>query len=176
FNQRQRLDLSYNITNNTFNLDGLYISFSKNPVYTDNCKDVQLFITIHPLYKSDSWTLEIYAETFYNGKKYKSREFKIIPSACEPNWECSGWVCIDDDIMTRNCQDTNHCAYAYNKPIERTGCETISAAEQISISFKNLSEPKNPLRIIILILAVGILTTVFAISIRRYKFKRDRNL
>ena len=55
FNQRQRLDLSYNITNNTFNLDGLYISFSKNPVYTDNCKDVQLFISIDPLYKPDTW-------------------------------------------------------------------------------------------------------------------------
>ena len=126
FNQRQRLDLSYNITNNTFNLDGLYISFSKNPVYTDNCKNVQVFISTHPLYKPDLWDLEIYAETFYKGKKYKSREFKIIPFACEPNWKCSGWVCIDDDMMTRNCKDTNNCDYSYNKPIERTACETTT--------------------------------------------------
>jgi len=126
FNQRQRLDLSYNITNNTFNLDGLYISFSKNLVYTDNCKDIQLFISIHPLYKPDSWILEIDAETFYKGKKYKSHGFKIIPSFCEPNWECSGWVCIDDDMMTRNCKDTNNCDYSYNKPIERTACETTT--------------------------------------------------
>ena len=127
FNQRQRLDLSYNITNNTFNLDGLYISFSKNLVYTDNCKDIQLFITIPPSYKPDSWNLEIYAETFYKGKKYKSHKLNIIPSGCEPNWRCTGWSeCINDEIMTRNCQDTNNCAYSYNKPIEQTGCETTS--------------------------------------------------
>ena len=127
FKQNQKLDLSYNITNNAFDLDGLYISFSKNPVYTDNCKDIQLFITIPPSYKPDSWNLEIYAETFYKGKKYKSHKFNIIPSGCEPNWRCSGWSeCINNEIMTRNCKDTNNCAYSYNKPIEQTGCEITS--------------------------------------------------
>jgi len=169
FNKKQRLDLSYTITNNTFNLDGLYISFSKNPVYTDNCKDIQVFISTHPAYKSDTWILEIYAETFYKGKKYVSRRFEIISSACEPNWECSGWSeCIDNAVMTRNCQDTNNCAYSYNKPIEKTGCETTSPAEQISLSFKNLYKSKNPLMIISLILVVGILTTFFVIMRKKW--------
>ena len=138
FNQRQRLDLFYNITNNTFNLDGLYISFPENPVYTDNCTNVQLFILTHPLYNPDSWILEIYAETFYKGEKYTSRSSSkhntIIPFICEPNWECSGWSeCINNEIMTRNCKDTHNCAYSYNKPIERTGCETNFTLEGISL-------------------------------------------
>ena len=135
FNQKQRLDLFYNITENTFNLNGLYISFSENPVYNDNCKDVQVFISIDPLYKSDSWVLEIYAETSYKGKKHVSHGIKIIPFVCEPNWKCSGWSeCIDDSVMTRTCKDTHNCAYSYNKPNEITGCEISS---QVLIEEKN---------------------------------------
>ena len=41
---------------------------------------------------------------------------------CEPNWECTGWKCINNETMTRTCTDTNKCASPYNKPIEQTGC------------------------------------------------------
>ncbi len=128
FNKNQRLDLFYDITNNTFNLDGLYISFSENHILipANSCKDFQVIISIDPLYKPDSWVLEIYAETFYKEKKYTSDRIKIISSTCQPNWECSGWSECNNAIMTRTCKDTNHCAYSYNKPIEKTGCEIPS--------------------------------------------------
>jgi len=45
FNKNQRLDLSY-IIKNIFNLDGLDIFFLENPVYTDKCKNIQVFIII----------------------------------------------------------------------------------------------------------------------------------
>jgi len=47
---------------------------------------------------------------------------------CEPNWKCSGWGECENGLMTRECQDTNHCDYAYNRPIEETGCEMTSKA------------------------------------------------
>lgn len=47
---------------------------------------------------------------------------------CKPNWKCSAWSECENAERTRNCYDTNHCAYSYNKPIEETGCEIISRA------------------------------------------------
>jgi len=102
FKQTQELDLSYNITNNTFNLDGLYISFSENPVYTDNCKEIQIFISTDPLYKPDSWVLEIYAETLYEGKIYVSRGGRS-----SSYWECGEWSDCINGTQTRICEDIN---------------------------------------------------------------------
>ncbi len=45
---------------------------------------------------------------------------------CDPNWKCSGWSQCENGYMTRDCKDTNHCSYGYNKPIEETGCEFVS--------------------------------------------------
>ena len=45
---------------------------------------------------------------------------------CDVNWGCSGWSECNNDITTRQCYDKNHCEDAYNKPIEKTGCEIIS--------------------------------------------------
>lgn len=47
---------------------------------------------------------------------------------CEPNWKCSGWSECKNGLMTRQCYDSNHCDYAYNRPIEETGCEMTSKA------------------------------------------------
>lgn len=44
---------------------------------------------------------------------------------CEPNWKCSGWSECINGVKTRTCYDSNYCAYQYNKPIEKTGCEII---------------------------------------------------
>ncbi len=45
---------------------------------------------------------------------------------CRPNWECSGWSsCVSaNEVMTRECYDTNYCDVSYDKPIERTLCDT----------------------------------------------------
>jgi len=114
FKQTQKLDLSYNITNNTFNLDGLYISFSENPVYTDNCKDFQLIISAHPLYKPDLWVLEIYAETLYEGKKYVSRG-----GGSSSYWECGEWGDCINATQTRTCSDIGG---VQEDRIETRGC------------------------------------------------------
>jgi len=47
---------------------------------------------------------------------------------CEPNWKCSGWNECENGLMTRQCYDSNHCDYAYNRPIEEIGCEMTSKA------------------------------------------------
>ena len=117
--------------------------------------------------------IEIPEETSQKESKSRTSHTSHFIGACEPNWKCTGWSECSAGFMIRNCKDTNNCAYSYGKPIEKTGCETTSP-EQISLSFKNLSEPKNPLKIISLILAIGILTTIFAISIRRYKLKQQK--
>lgn len=53
-------------------------------------------------------------------------QISIDKRFCEPNWRCSGWSECVNGLMMRNCHDTNHCVYSYNKPIEETGCEIIS--------------------------------------------------
>jgi len=114
FNKNQRLDLSYNITENKSNLDGVYISFSENPVYTDECKDIQIFITTHPLYKPDSWILEIYAETFYKGKTYVSRR-----GGYSSYWECGEWSECINGTQIRTCEDVTRLQV---EMIETRGC------------------------------------------------------
>ena len=47
---------------------------------------------------------------------------------CEPNWKCSGWSECKNGLMTRQCYDSNHCDYAYNRPVEEIGCEMTSKA------------------------------------------------
>jgi len=47
---------------------------------------------------------------------------------CEPNWKCSGWSECKNGLMTRQCYDSNHCDYTYNRPVEETGCEMTSKA------------------------------------------------
>ena len=53
---------------------------------------------------------------------------------CEPNWECTGWSECSNGFRTRNCHDTNNCAYSYNKPIEKTDCETTSTLERVTLT------------------------------------------
>ena len=53
---------------------------------------------------------------------------------CEPNWECTEWSECSNELRTRNCHNTNNCAYSYNKPIERTDCETTFNLEGISLT------------------------------------------
>ena len=53
---------------------------------------------------------------------------------CEPNWECTGWSECSNGFRTRNCHNTNNCAYSYDKPIERTDCETTATLEGITLS------------------------------------------
>ena len=67
-------------------------------------------------------------------KPKTSHKNHFVIGACEPNWKCTGWICINDDIMTRTCKDTNNCVYSYGKPIERTGCETTFTLERISLT------------------------------------------
>ncbi len=43
---------------------------------------------------------------------------------CEPNWECSSWSKCQDSMMSRECKDTNHCSFSYNKPNEQTSCKS----------------------------------------------------
>jgi len=91
---------------------------------------------------------------------------------CEPNWECTGWSGCYSRYMIRNCQDTNNCAYSYNKPIEKTGCETTlileeERAEQASISFKKSYEPKNLLATINWILLITIFVLLITIFFLR---------
>jgi len=100
FNQKQKLDLSYNIINNIFNLDGLSIFFLENPIYTNNCKDIQLFIVTHPSYKPDSWSLETYAETLYEEKIYTSRG-----GGYSSYWECGEWGECINGTQIRICED-----------------------------------------------------------------------
>jgi len=186
FKQTQKLDLSYNITNNTFNLDGLYISFLENPVYTDNCKDIQMFIATHPLYKPDLWVLEIYAETFYKGKKYSVGDDA-------PYWQCGNWSECIDGIQIRSCEDlekelqnrseTKECFLEF-VPLNRKNneSENILNANQESSAFTNvltgavieraINFVKSGTGIIIFISLIGVLTTVFAI--RSYKFKQQK--
>ena len=105
-------------------------------------------------------------------KPKTSRKDNFIIGGCEPNWKCTGWSECSNGFMSRNCQDTNNCLYSYGKPIERTGCETTSTLEGIS-----LGEPSEEVffsRItgaaivfIILIMATGGL-----IFIRFYKPRR----
>ncbi len=45
---------------------------------------------------------------------------------CKPNWKCSGWSECENSWRTRNCYDTNHCAYSFNKPMENLDCGLIS--------------------------------------------------
>jgi len=106
-------------------------------------------------------------------KPKTSHKDNFIIGGCEPNWKCTGWSeCINHAVMTRNCKDTNNCAYSYNKPIEKTGCETIlileeERTEQASISFKNLYEPKNLLETISWILTIGIIILLICIMFTR---------
>ena len=53
---------------------------------------------------------------------------------CEPNWRCTGWSECSNAFRTRTCHDTNNCAYSYNKPIERTDCETTATLEGITLT------------------------------------------
>jgi hypothetical protein len=48
---------------------------------------------------------------------------KFLKFFCDTSWKCSGWGECFDGVMTRNCQDINHCEDPYNKPIEQAGCE-----------------------------------------------------
>jgi len=110
-------------------------------------------------------------------KPKSSHKNHFVIGTCESNWECTGWSeCINHAVMTRSCQDTNNCAYSYNKPIEKTGCETTSilelqgidqATDQSSISFKNLHEPKNLLETISWILTIGIIILLICIMFIR---------
>ena len=43
---------------------------------------------------------------------------------CYPNWECGGWGECSNGIMTRKCKDTNYCVDVFNKPLEKSGCES----------------------------------------------------
>ena len=52
---------------------------------------------------------------------------------CESNWECTDWSECIRGFRTRHCSDTNNCSYSYNKPIQRTDCETTFNLEGISL-------------------------------------------
>jgi len=52
---------------------------------------------------------------------------------CESNWECTDWSECIRGFRTRICHDTNNCSYSYNKPIQRTDCETTFNLEGISL-------------------------------------------
>ena len=43
---------------------------------------------------------------------------------CDVNWKCSGWNECVNGIMTRTCTDSNNCDTAYNKPAERSDCNS----------------------------------------------------
>ena len=79
--------------------------------------------------------VEIPEETSQKESKSKTSHTSRFIGTCEPNWRCTGWSeCINNEIMTRNCKDTNNCSYSYNKPIERTDCETNFTLEGISLT------------------------------------------
>jgi len=50
-------------------------------------------------------------------------------SLCEPNWKCSGWSECSNNAMTRTCYDSNNCAYSYNRPVEKSGCDELPASQ-----------------------------------------------
>ena len=77
--------------------------------------------------------VEIPEETSQKESKSKTSHTSRFIGTCEPNWRCTGWSECSNGFMSRNCQDTNNCLYSYGKPIERTGCETTSTLEGISL-------------------------------------------
>ena len=187
FNQKQKLDLSYNITNNTFNLDGLYISFSENPIYTNDCKNFQLIISAHPLYKPDLWVLKIYAETFYKEKKYVSGG-----GGRSSYWECAEWGECINETQTRTCNDisgiqedrieTRECfpefipTWQESEENETITITTTPAGFFATITGRVVGGVTNFVKSgagIILFISLIVILTVFFI-VRRYKLKQQK--
>ncbi len=84
-------------------------------------------------------------------RKSKSRGFIEF---CDPNWKCSGWKECNNDLMTRECYDSNHCDYAYNKPVEEAGCDMIS---------QSLIEKNTPNYLFILVIGITIILIIVLI-------------
>ena len=59
-------------------------------------------------------------------KSKKSSHKKELIQFCDVNWKCSGWSACINGLMARQCYDENYCDYAYNKPVEETGCDIPS--------------------------------------------------
>lgn len=81
---------------------------------------------------------------------------------CEPNWKCMGWGECIEGIMTRICEDLNHCGTEYNKPLERVGCQK----EIIKSSL--IEEKENNLFLIIGIVIAIILLIILLILFLRF--------
>jgi len=79
--------------------------------------------------------------------------FLELSSFCSVNWKCTGWSECTNGIMTRTCEDANHCELIYNKPIEETSC-TIKSA------FVEEEKPNNyyGLWLILAILLIALIT------------------
>jgi len=76
-----------------------------------------------------------------------------VKDYCEPNWGCGDWSSCKNGIMRRNCYDSNHCDYSYNKPNEIAGCEAeISENASVKADY-------------ILLFLIGIFTAMVMIGV-----------
>ncbi|MBI3623677.1 hypothetical protein HY212_06390 [Candidatus Pacearchaeota archaeon] len=48
---------------------------------------------------------------------------ELSSSFCNVDWHCTGWSECSSGLITRSCEDANHCNLEYNKPIEKTACD-----------------------------------------------------
>lgn len=122
------------IVNHTWFLDGNKVSEVTNTnfsfyIYERTINDtsqheISVIARDGYLTVSKNWILSVKKEEI-SVKKIRDHDIRQIKEFCYTNWQCSKWSSCSNEIMTRDCVDTNRCTFSYNKPAESTYCGNL---------------------------------------------------
>ncbi len=140
--------LTYKITNNLSNLNGLNISIEGD----------KAILTTKPNYKPDNFTLIFIIN--------ENKEVEEGGGGCLTKWDCSKWSSCRNGLENRTCKkEINYCETYKNKPNQNQNCfhtinTTINKTNNKTIPYKkplNKLPTKNKYETIIAILLMILL-------------------